>query len=508
MFRGTLVSSGFLEGPDPRLIERSLENVISDALRKQLQSDGQMKELSLHLYQLLSQVQDGATELEAQRHQIETAESDLKARTALSDGVQAPAVVAAQQRLLDAWSQFDQTMADTKTGFIGLVTELEALGQTSAASCGRTRIRRRRWPRPPRAWTRDLSWSTIGPQRMADPPSPRAGRAAGPGGSRGAAEARARTSPRRTSIVRRSRTATRCVPRISRVWRRWTCSRATTPEGKRLLLRDQIDRELARFGALDANTGPAGDILGFIRADVDKSAAAGTADREQKRAVAEELRRTFIGAMKPSLAAGAAFDRLERLEKTLDDKREALLAGYLSKAGDDPKNFILTDLELDDYLKAQSALDAELAKTLESPEFAPDTGMARLLDGLYDVNASLDRAVDQSKSGRGMAALDALIMLEQTRLRAAAGAAGRRRRSTGSPRRCRACGDMKAGWADRTKDAGLDPVYALTVVGATGERTWNAKKWLTLTEVSGTIGTRRRTRRRSSSTSWRPSSIP
>ena len=53
---------------------------MSDVLRKQLESDGRMKELSLHLNQLMTSVQDGEKELEARRGQIDAAEGGPAAR--------------------------------------------------------------------------------------------------------------------------------------------------------------------------------------------------------------------------------------------------------------------------------------------------------------------------------------------------------------------------------------------------------------------------------------------
>ncbi len=502
MFRGTLVTGGFLEAPDPRDIERALENVMSDVLRKQLESDGRLHELALRLNQLMSQVQDGGNELEAQRRAIEAAEGDLKARTALATDAQGnlssdpqtrAAVIAAQQRLLDAWSLFGRTMVDTKSAFITLVTELHALGQSSAGALKPFESPLQRAPRAlrqdPRSQLVDY-WT----ERMADPAFADAQDAllAKTGA---AAPADARERIRAAADLYRSALKDGDAVRDGDFAgpEKLDLLTRNDAEGKRLLLRAEIERAISRLGALDPRSSPAAaDIVAFFRADAEKSADDGTADRAQKRAVAEALRRTFLGATQPTPGVEAAFDRLEKLEKALDEKKEDLLTNYLSKAGDDPKDFVLKDLTLDAYLKAQSAFDAELAKTLESPEFAKDPGMARLLDGLYDVRASLDRAVDQAQSGRGMAALDALIMLEETRLRAA--------RWSGRPpmeidrvaEALQNLRDMRSVWADKTQDAGLEPVYALTRLGLNGERTWTVDQWLTKSEVEDQPEPRRR----------------
>ncbi|HEX4048825.1 MAG TPA: hypothetical protein VH309_13360, partial [Elusimicrobiota bacterium] len=497
LFRGTVVSGGFLEAPDPREIERALENVMSDVLRKQMESDGRLHDLALHLNQLMSQVSDGGTELEAQRREIEAAESDLKARTALAtdssgrlsaDPKARGEMLAAQQRLLDDWSQFGTTMVNTKSAFISLVTELEALGQGSAGS-----LRPFEAPLQPEARSTRLDsrsqlldyWT----ERMADPAfAAREDELLAATGAAVPADARARINAAADLYRQALQDGNAVRDNDFSAPEKLDLLTRNDAEGKRLLLRGEIERAVSRLGALDPHSSPAAaGIIAFFRDDAEKSAEAGTASRAQKRAVAEELRKTFLDATTPSPAVSAAFDRLEKLDASLDDKREALLTDYLTSAGDDPKNFVLKDLALDDYLKAQSAFDEELAATLASPAFQSDPGMARVLDGLYDVRASLARAVDQAKSGRGMAAMDALIMLEETRLRAA--------RWGGRPpaeidRVAEALQDLRdtrAAWADKTKDSGLEPLYALTRLDADGKRTWTVDEWLTLKDVQSRL---------------------
>jgi len=139
-------------------------------MRKQLESDGRMHELALHLHQLMSQVADGGAELEAQRREIEAAEGDLKARTALA-GPGAPETAAAQQRLLEEWSRFGKTMVDTKSAFITLVTELEALGQGSAGALRPFEEPLQRAPARAAPGPRARSSSTTGPSAWPTRPS-------------------------------------------------------------------------------------------------------------------------------------------------------------------------------------------------------------------------------------------------------------------------------------------------------------------------------------------------
>jgi hypothetical protein len=487
VFRGTTVSGAFLEAPDPREIERALENVMTDVLRKQLESDGRMRGLSLHLNQLMSQVQDGSRELEAQRRQIEAAEGDLKARTALA-GIDAPETIAAQQRLLGAWSDFGRTMVSTKSAFITLVTELQALGQGSAGTLRplqaplRSEIRTLR--RDSRSELLDY-WT----ERMADPAFEDAQDALlAKTGAAVPADARARVRAAAGSYQQALKDADAVRDNEFTGAQKLDLLARNDVEGKRLALRAEIERAVAGLGALDPRSGPAAsDLIAFFRADVDKAADAGTADRAQKRAVAEQLRRTFWGATAPAPEAEAAFVRLENLEKAADEKRQTLMADYLASASDNPKNFILKDAALDEYLKARSAFDAELAATLESDAFAKDDGMARVLDGLFDVRAGLDRAVDRAKYGRGMAALDALTMLEETRLRAARWGGRPPTEIDRVAESLQNLRDLRVRWLAADQDSGLEPVYALTRLGSDGARTWSVDEWLTLKEVQGRL---------------------
>ena len=490
MFRGTLVSGGFLEAPDPREIERALENVMSDVLRKQLESDGRMHDLALHLNQLMTQVQDGGRELEAQRRQIEAAEGDLKARTALS-GPSAPETAAAQQRLLDGWLQFGQTMVATKSAFITLVTELEALGQGSAGSLQPLQPDLVRTPRSlrqdPRSQLVDY-WT----ERMSDPAFAASQDAALAQTGAAVPQAVRDRILAAGSLYRQAlKDADAVRSNDFNGAEKVDLLTHNDAEGKRLQLRAEIEAALGRLGALDAHNDGAIAILTFFRQDAAKSAKDSSGDRARKMAAAVELRRTFLGASEPSPAVSAAFDRLADRDKEVESAREDLMTEYLGKAGDDPKDFVLKDLTLDRYLKAQAAFDAELAATAAEffpgkegrPQEGGDAGMARLLDAMYDVRASLHRSVDSARSGRGMAALDALVMLEETRLRAAQWSGRSPMEIDRVAEALQNLRDMRSTWAEKSKGSGLEAVYALTRLDAKGNRTWTVDQWLTKAEI-------------------------
>ena len=481
IFRGQSIYGGFLEAPDPTEIERGLENVMSDVLRKDLQASGRLKALSLHLQQLMLTVSDGAKELEARRRQIEAAEGDLRARSALAvEPGGMGEMRASEERLMRAWADFSAVMVKTKSAFIMLVSELQALGE---GSTGTLRPLLPAVSREARVVRQGASAELLDfwTERLADPAFEaasdallaRTGTSVTPSmRARVAAAAQAYRDALRDAEGVRTNTFSD-AERLNLLMRNDT-------QGKRLALRAAIVDALGGLGTLDPHTGPAaGEILAFFRAEAEKAGEAGAIDRAQKRAVAAELRETFWRAMSPSAGVEAAFVRLEAREKSLDEAREALLVDYLSTAGDDATRFILKDLRLDAYLKAQKAFDAELVGMLESDDFTRDPSLARVLDGLHDVRASLERASSAAKYGRGMAALDALIMLEQTRLRGA--------RWAGRPpaevdRVAEALQTLKATrerWNSGKTE--LQPLYAVTLMQG-DSHTWSVDKWLTAAE--------------------------
>ncbi|MEK7382658.1 MAG: hypothetical protein AAB262_05155, partial [Elusimicrobiota bacterium] len=483
LFRGQSIYGGFLEAPDPREIERGLENVMSDVLRKDLEAGGRMKELSLHLQRLMLTVQDGAKELEARRRQVEAAEGDLRARAALAGEPGGMAEMrASQERLMRAWADFSASMVRTKSAFITLVSELKALGE---GETGTLRPYQPPASREVRVVRRDASAELLDfwTERLADPGFEAASDAllARTGASvtpeaRGRLSEAARSYRDALTVAQGVRTNTFAdAERLSLLMR-------NDVEGKRLALRAAIVVALGGLGTLDPHTGPAaGEILAFFRAEAEKAAEAGTIDRAQKRAIAAQLRETFWRAMSSMPRVEAAFVRLEAQEKALDTAREALLADYLSNAGDNATRFILKDMRLDAYLKAQKSFDAELVKMLESPEFAKDPALARVLDGLHEVRASFERASSAAKYGRGMAALDALIMLEQTRLRGARWAGRPPTEVDRAAEALQTLNSTRERWTNGRTE--LQPIYAVTLMqGET--HTWSVDKWLTAAEFA------------------------
>ncbi|MDD5628928.1 MAG: hypothetical protein PHU21_07680, partial [Elusimicrobia bacterium] len=180
------------------------------------------------------------------------------------------------------------------------------------------------------------------------------------------------------------------------------------------------------------------------------------------------------------------FQRMEQLHGELAAAKQALLESYLTDLSNDPSHFVLKDVFLDRYIKAEQAYDAELIKTFASAEVKADGTSARSLDAIYDVRRSLARTADEIRSGRGLRALDALIMLEQSRL-----AAGRW--SDASPAELDAAAaalqnlrEMRARWEQ--KDVQLAPLYSLTQTGPDGRRLWTLDGWMSAEQVADLRG--------------------
>lgn len=465
VFRGQTIYGGALEAPDPRAIERSLENVVSETLRRDLQASGRNREMALHFQRLLVAVQDGSRQLEAQGRLVEASEKDLRARAVLAEDSGGVAEVKqAEDRLVRAWADFSRLMVETKSSFIRLVSELKALEKASVAILRPRQAAFSRESLPLRHdarselldfWTERLAEE--GFESESDALLARTGASVG-------AELRA------------------SLRQAARDYRQAFHETRDDVEGKRRALRSAIVSVLGGLETLDPHAGPAaGEIVRFFQAEAEKAAQAGTLERSAQRAIAVELRKTSLraAALEPRLEA--AFLRLEDRAKVLDEAREDLLAASLSNTGDVASRFVLSDKSLDRYLKAQTAFDDELIGVLESRDLAKDPSLARILDGLHDVRGCLARASSAAKYGRGMAAIDALIMIEEVRLRGA--------RWAGRPSEeiDRAAGALESLRAERARWAAgkteLQPVYAVTLRDGDA-RTWTVDRWLTAEEFA------------------------
>ncbi|MBI2787558.1 MAG: hypothetical protein HYX59_02645 [Elusimicrobia bacterium] len=482
-FRGTPIGGGFIEAPDPREIEAGLEKVMGEVLRKEMQSSGRLQELTLRLHSLMVRVEDGAKGLEARRKLIESAERDLRARAEVS-GTGSAEYKAAQDALIAAWDGFARQMTATKADFITLVTELEALGEGSAGSL------------------RPLTSPDVPERRVTNDPKDQlldywAGRYADPSFESGVEDLFARMGTAVPAAVRARILKDAALYRTALADAKALDSNGYTPaekfdrlvkvdvEGKRLNLRADLQTALRGVGLLDKDSNPVGaEFLAFMKADLKAASAAFSLDRDAKVRIDRALSETYWNAHGPSDAEAAVFSRLDKLYAAAEDARHLLLTSYLADSGDDATRFVLKDAQLDAYLKAQGAFDAELARALAAK---PSAAVIRTLDGLYGIKESLDRGVARAKHGRGMAALDALISLEESRLRAARWTRQTPARIDPIAEALSRLRETRERWTSGKVGAGFQALYAVTFVGADGARTWNVKEWLSAADVEASL---------------------
>jgi hypothetical protein len=480
VFRGQVVGGAFLEAPDPQSIERGLTNILSDVLRKELVSTGRMKELSLRLSELMVRVQDGTSIIEARRKLIQAAETEYRAQLAQGHLEEARL---AQENLFAAWLEFSRSLAETRSSFIALVSELEALGQARATGL--------------RAAAGPLSGDM--PELRKDPRAELvdyvAGRVLDAGFAARLDGLLAGLGPGVT-LEQRQRLAKRAVLYRDAVQdgeavmirefspaERLRLLTLNDREGKRQAAAAEFSSVLSALGRLDPHSNPKwAQLLGFLRDDLAEQTAKAGRQRFDEVAVAAALRDAYWRAVPAPFAVEGAFQRLEGLHAELASAKQVLLESYLTDLSADPSHFILKDIHLDRYLKAEAAFDAELIKTFDSAEVRGDGALARGLDGIYDLRRSLRRSGDDIRSGRGLRALDALLMLEESRL------AAERWHGAGPEALDRTAAalqnlrEMKARWQKGQAD--LSPLYGLTTNAADGRRLWTIDGWLTTEQVS------------------------
>ncbi|MCX5795580.1 MAG: hypothetical protein NTY77_08820 [Elusimicrobia bacterium] len=480
VFRGQVVGGAFLEAPDPQSIEKGLSNVLSDVLRKELVSTGRMKELSLHLSELMVRVQDGTRTIEARRKLIQAAETEYRAKLAQGQLEEARL---AQERLFAAWVEFSRSLTETKDSFIALVSELDALGlsrdgglraASGPAASGALELRK-----DPRA-----ELLAYGAERMLDPDFAARFDAIlaglGPGVT---AEMRQRLA-RRAELYRDAVSDGEAVMiREFSPGERLRLLTLNDREGKRLAVQAEFSAVIDALGRLDPHSNPAAaQLLGFMREDLKAQSQRSGRQLDNEVEIATALRDAYWHALPAPFAVEGAFQRMEKLKVELVAAKQALLESYLTDLSADPSHFVLKDVFLDRYLKAEQAYDAELIKTFASAEVKGDGSLARGLDGIYDVRRSLARTADEVRSGRGLRALDALVMLEESRL-----AAGRWRGASpeeldSSAAALQNLRELRARW--QQKDVQLAPLYSLTQNGPDGRRLWTLDGWLSAEQVA------------------------
>lgn len=480
-FRGTNIWALFAQAPDSKAIERGLENVISDVMRKKLETMGGLQELSLKLYSLSAGIRDGVVLIEAKRKAIEALEDEYQA---LMGGARSQAqfvsAEAARERVVKAWLDFAEQIARTKSDVIVFTSELEAIGLSAETRLRPAGSRFDEIPPLRRDPKRDLLayWT----DRFLDS-SFESGQAAildklGPAVS---TQLKATIAENAALLRSARRHADEVLHKDFSPAEKFEWLTRNDLQGKREALNSSLAQLLRDLGTLDKEKNPAwGELLKFLRSDIEGQKTRSVAERAQYLSAAKGLREVYWKIKPPPHALNGAFDRIEVLNGNKDEAWQALLESYMLDNAEDPTRFILKDTKLDDFLKAQAAFDAELVKTISSKEVRENKTYSWGLDGLYDIRGALARSIDGVRS-RGMLALDALIMLEESRLAAAKWEARPQAEIDAIAVALYNLRQTKQRWAQGGA-SGLTPLYAVTSVSQDGKRLWTIDGWLTAGE--------------------------
>lgn len=492
VFRARPVHGVYLEAPDPRSIEAGLQRVLSDSVRRELESQGRMRELALNLHLLMTGVEGRAKLAERQAAQVQAAQAGLAAAAARVDRGLAgqEELFSAQDALVRSWLDLSNTLTSLKRDFITLVTELEALGYDHKKLLGLPAAvalpRDAGVPGAPAPVNPSALLAEYASRRSLDPAFSERLRAAlaalpGAGPEAAAAYAEAADWHRRMSesaeLVRRH-------PDYSAEERLALLTKADA-EGRR----QQVEGILLKvFEGLRAAGSPGAEVTALLGADINSelSAAAGLDGRE--RALEGRLRQAALDAVRMPHAVRGAVDRLEDLRSEMAAARQSLREEALRK-NIAPTEFILTDQALDRFLRLQSAYDEAVARLYASPELKADADLARFLDGVHPLRESLARRMDLVRQGRGMLALDALVSLAGDRVAALRWERGLPSELDRALAAERQLVELRAAW--RAKDPkGLEPLVVLTRPGADGARSWEAKDWMTESDLRRVYGDR------------------
>jgi hypothetical protein len=417
LFKGQWVSGGFLEAPHPEDIQAALNDVVDDALRRELERKDRLKSLGLLLHALMASVADKTRvvaaarlrETLARRELAGTLERVRENMTPLSEATAAAAEAQASQEA------FVTALYALREDFARLTTELAALGikpsayatlpPAAVAATGDDALERAPREKLLAYWA----------DRMEDPDFERqvetllSGQPDSVLASLRDLSARYRTASRDADAVRSNDfTSAQTLDLLTK----------TDVQGRRRALEEVLGKVLDGLQGSDAAHAPAwAGLMDYLRSDVTARADASAGNLASSDALRGSLRGVFTDALSAPPAVKAEIARLETLQSGVDLARRQALAAWLARAGG-AEDHVLKDKALDAYVSALDAFDAEMQRALASKDVAADAGWTRSLDALFDVRESLARREDRLKYGRGLLTIDAAISLDQTRLRA------------------------------------------------------------------------------------------
>ncbi len=484
IFRGTPVFGGFLEAPDPQEIERGLTNILSDSIREELKAQGQFQKLETVLYTQMARVSGGMKEVQADSRLLAAASADLKqkewASSHNSDPIKAQKdLLEAKKNLVTAWENLVKHSADLKSNFVSLVAELKALGQKDNSES-------------PAASLKNLS---LGDERalagQGFPSAPSEKGLLGYWTDRMEDPNFIAQQDRYLQGLGISQQMINSVDSVARLYsvairdsKDVTAEDFSPQERLRLLAQNDArgKRNLLIFGlsALKTEIEKKDPQLRFLREDLERQLSLSDQKRTEYSQAALRLRDAYWNAVSVSPRAEAAFKALEADRQNLVLAKDALIDSYFASPLKNDE-FILRDGLLDNYLKAQQIFDEKLIRTLDLKEVQGNVELMRTLDALYDARKSLNRQIDFKEAGRGILALDALIMLEKSRLFAERWEGRSERSINAVSLKIADLENKKADWLKHGSK--LYPLYAQTRIDKNGHRLWTIESWLSQDEL-------------------------
>ncbi|MBI5622891.1 MAG: hypothetical protein HY924_03845 [Elusimicrobia bacterium] len=413
MFRGNWVSGFILEAPNPDQIQKGLENILTDALRKELEAQDRLRTLGLKLHQLMASVTDKVRLLDAERERLLLARRNLvglieRRRFGMASEAD---VLAAAAEAAATHSDFIETISALQMDFAVLVTELEALGLGGDVR------------RPARLLPADGSAQVLERSAMEKLMSFVSERLLDE-------DFEAKLDGMLVGVPSRLREELKkniLEYRKSKTHDGWVRYDDFTPAEKLALLtkvdlqgrREKVEKSFQKvLDELARGQGPAWQkVMAFIGSDLEgqeTAAAVVVTDGAQMR---QALQQTFWSVVTPPLKVEAHYKTISSLSAQVDARRIKALEMYLAGAMR-PEDYVTRDKALDEYVAALSAYDEAVLKAFASPEVSGSAEWSRALDSLFSLRRSSERRRDYLRYGRGILTIDAAIGLAEGRLTA------------------------------------------------------------------------------------------
>ncbi|MBI5209140.1 MAG: hypothetical protein HY927_04110 [Elusimicrobia bacterium] len=410
MFRGTWVSGFFLEAPNPEQIQKGLANILTDALKKELESQDKLRSLGLKLHQLMASVADKVRLLDAERERLLLARRNLAGmleRRKLGMASEAD-VLAASEEAARTHDGFIDTISALQQDFAYLVTELEALGF----------VDRKPVPRltpsdtGPQVNERSAKEKLMGfvSERMLDE-----------GFEKNIDELLAGVPARLKEELKKNIEEYRAAKRHD-IWVRY--DDFTAAEKLQLLIKVDLQgrRELVEksfqkiLDELSRSQGPSWQkVMAFLASDLEGQEAAAKVRVNDGAEMRDALQQAFWSAVTPPAKVDKIYQALSSLSREVDAARIKALEMYLAGA-ERPEDYLMRDAALDEYVKALVAYDAAVLKAFASADVQGSAQWSKALDALFSLRKSSERRRDYLRYGRGIMTIDAAIGLAEGRL--------------------------------------------------------------------------------------------